>query len=105
MKNRYDWILRIDADEYFQNLNLLSKIIRKIRSGYYSEINGLTLNRKIKFLGKFINYGGLFPIKVTRLFRAKNGLCENRWMDEHIIVDGKIVHEDIMIIDDNKKGL
>ena len=23
-------------------------------------------------------------------------------MDEHIIVEGKIVHEDVMIIDDNK---
>ena len=104
VKNGYNWVLRIDADEYFENLNLLSKIIRKIRSGYYYGINGITLNRKIKFLGNFINYGGLFPVEVTRLFRAKNGLCENRWMDEHIIVEGEISHEDIMIIDDNKRG-
>ena len=25
-------------------------------------------------------------------------------MDEHIVVDGKIVHENIMIVDDNKMG-
>ena len=44
----------------------------------------------------------MFPIQVIRLFRAKYGMCENRWMDEHIIVNGKITHENTMIIDDNK---
>jgi len=104
VKTRYDWVLRIDADEYFQNFNLSSEVIHKIKFGYYHEINGLSLNRKIKFLGNSINYGGLFPIEVIRLFRVNNGLCEDRWMDEHIIVDGKIVHENIVLIDDNKKG-
>ena len=104
VKSKYDWILRIDADEYFEDFYIIAKIIDIIRLGEYAKINGVSLNRKIKFLGHSINYGGIFPIQVIRLFRSNHGLCENRWMDEHIIVDGKIIHEKVMIIDDNKRG-
>ncbi|MDB9872207.1 glycosyltransferase family 2 protein [Alphaproteobacteria bacterium] len=104
VKSKYDWILRIDADEYFEDFYIIAKIIDIIRLGEYAKINGVSLNRKIEFLGHSINYGGIFPIQVIRLFRSNHGLCENRWMDEHIIVDGKIIHEKVMIIDDNKRG-
>ncbi len=104
VKNKYNWILRIDADEYFQDYRMIYKIVKKINSSKYENINGISLNRKIEFLGNSIRYGGVFPIQVIRLFRAKHGMCENRWMDEHIIVDGAITHENVMIIDDNKRG-
>ena len=104
VKSRYNWILRIDADEYFEDYNLIEKFIQKIRQGFLTKINGISFNRKIEFLGNEIKYGGVFPIKVVRLFKSNYGLCENRWMDEHIIVNGKIIHENIMIIDDNKNG-
>ena len=68
------------------------------------KINGISFNRRIYFLEPFIKYGGIFPISVVRLFRSKYGMCENRWMDEHIIVSGEIIHEDLTIIDDNKMG-
>ena len=99
VKDKCDWILRIDADEYFQDLSVLGKIIQKINVGEYSQINGVSFNRRIQFLGHSVRFGGMFPIQVVRLFRSKHGLCENRWMDEHIIVDGKIIHENLMIID------
>ena len=105
VKNKYDWILRIDADEYFQDFNKISKVIDKIHLGEFSQINGVSLNRRIEFLGHAIKFGGIFPIQVVRLFRSNYGLCENRWMDEHIIVDGKIIHQNVMIIDDNQMGL
>jgi hypothetical protein len=104
IKNRYDWVLRIDADEYFEDFKIIANILRRIHHGKYTKINGVSLNRRIEFLGCSIKYGGIFPIQVVRLFRSKKGLCENRWMDEHIIVDGKIIHENAMIIDDNKRG-
>ncbi|MDC6451871.1 glycosyltransferase family 2 protein [Alphaproteobacteria bacterium] len=104
VKNRYDWVLRIDADEYFEDFKIIANVIRRIRLGEYSKVSGVSLNRRIEFLGHSIKYGGIFPIQVVRLFRSKHGLCENRWMDEHIIVDGKIIHENSMIIDDNKRG-
>lgn len=104
VKKKFEWILRIDADEYFQDLNMISKVVSNVHLGEYSNINGISLNREIQFLGDSIRYGGVFPIQVIRLFRSKNGICENRWMDEHIIVDGTIIHENVMIVDDNKKG-
>ena len=104
VKNRYEWILRIDADEHFQDFNLISNVMRKVHTGKYKKISGISLNRKIDFLGGSIRFGGVFPIQVIRLFRSNYGLCENRWMDEHIIVDGKITHENVMIVDDNKRG-
>ena len=104
IKTRYDWILRIDADEYFQDFNIVAKVINRVHLGEFAKINGVSLNRKIEFLGHSIRYGGIFPIQVIRLFRSNNGLCENRWMDEHIIVDGKIIHENVMIVDDSKRG-
>ena len=104
VQTRYEWILRIDADEYFHEFNNIANVIRKIHLGQFDKINGISLNRKIEFLGHSIKYGGIFPIQVVRLFRSNRGLCESRWMDEHIIVDGKITHENVMIIDDNKRG-
>jgi len=105
VKTKYDWILRIDADEYFENLDEIFKVFDKIYSKKYTNINGITLNRAIEFLGHSIKHGGIFPIQVIRLFKSKHGLCENRWMDEHIIVNGKIIHENVLIIDNNKMGL
>ncbi len=105
VKTKYNWILRIDADEYFENLEEIVTVLNKIYSSEYSNINGISLNRTIEFLGHSMKYGGIFPIQVIRLFRSKYGLCENRWMDEHIIVEGKIIHENVMIIDNNEMGL
>ena len=105
VKAKYDWILRIDADEHFENLNEIIKVLENIYSKKYNNIKGISLNRTIEFLGHSIRYGGVFPIQVIRLFKSKHGLCENRWMDEHIIVDGKVIHENVMIIDSNKMGL
>ena len=104
LKDKYDWILRVDADEYFEEEGDLFNLINKIRNDKYKKINGISFYRRIHFLGSRIKYGGVFPISVVRLFRSGFGLCEDRWMDEHIVVSGEIIHEDLTIIDDNKMG-
>jgi len=104
LKNKYSWIIRVDADEYFENSDLLAQLVNRIKNGQYKKTNGISFYRRIYFLGYRIRYGGVFPISVVRLFRSGYGLCEDRWMDEHIVVSGKIIHEDLTIIDDNKMG-
>ena len=104
LKNKYNWIIRVDADEYFDDSDVLAQLVNRIRNGQYKKINGISFYRRIYFLGYRIRYGGVFPISVLRLFRSKYGMCEDRWMDEHIVVSGKIIHQDLTIIDDNKKG-
>ena len=104
LKNKYNWIIRVDADEYFNDTDILEQLINQIKNGHYKTINGISFYRTIYFLGHRIRYGGVFPISVLRLFRSKYGMCEHRWIDEHIVVSGKIIHKDLTIIDDNKMG-
>ena len=50
-------------------------------------------------------HGGVFPVKVLRLFRYGRGRCENRWMDEHIKVSGPTIDFAGELIDDNLNPL
>lgn len=97
------WVLRIDADEYLTD-ELINDIYRKLPS-LDGGVVGVQFNRRMIFMGKLIRYGGVFPIKVLRLFRYGRGRCENRWMDEHIIVDGREVVFKGELIDDNLNPL
>lgn len=98
-----DWVLRIDADEY-----LTPELREEIRSRLQSlgpDVDGVHFGRRITFQGKPIRYGGLFPVRVLRLFRYGRGRCENRWMDEHIKVEGPTVDFSGELIDDNLNTL
>jgi glycosyltransferase involved in cell wall biosynthesis len=94
-----DWILRIDSDEIL-TAKLKIEICEKLDSLPLS-VDGVFCGRKMRFLGSDIRYGGLFPIRVLRIFRLGRGQCENRWMDEHIKVEGKTSYFNSEIIDDN----
>jgi len=98
-----DWVLRLDADEYVTG-QLADEILRELFS-FRKEIGGVYLSRRMTFLGRPIHWGGVFPIRVLRLFRHTAGRCEDRWMDEHIIVDGETAEFSGEIIDDNLNSL
>lgn len=98
-----DWILRIDADEY-----LTPELVAEIRDRLATlspEVTGVYLRRRMTFQGRLIRHGGVFPVKVLRLFRYGHGECENRWMDEHIKVDGPTTEFTGELIDDNLNSL
>lgn len=98
-----DWVLRIDADEYLTP-ELAAEIREKLPS-LGAEVDGVYCGRSMTFGGRLIRYGGVFPIRVLRLFRFRRGQCENRWMDEHIKVAGKTVDFAEQLIDDNLNSL
>ncbi|HPT50712.1 MAG TPA: glycosyltransferase family 2 protein [Accumulibacter sp.] len=98
-----DWILRIDADEYLTP-ELIAEIKGRLPS-LASEIDGVYLSRRMTFQGKLIRHGGVFPVRILRLFRNGRGECENRWMDEHIKVAGVTVNFESELIDDNLNSL
>ena len=98
-----DWVLRIDADEYLTHE--LAKEIRNQLTTIGPEIDGVYCGRCMKFQGKMIRFGGLFPIRVLRLFRRGRGKGENRWIDEHIKVSGETLNFQGNIIDDNLNTL
>jgi len=98
------WILRIDADEYLDS-NLISQI-EEIKKGNFSDkVKGFYLNRYMFFLGQPVKFGGLFPSKVIRLFDKEFGHIEERWMDEHIVLDGESEVLKGKLIDDNLNSI
>ena len=97
------WVLRLDADEVVSAE--LAKQILKALPKISEEVGGLIVRRRMTFLGKAIRHGGLFPVEVVRLFRYGMARCENRWMDEHIKVDGKVEKLDGELLDDNLRNL
>lgn len=98
-----EWIFRIDADEYLTT-SLISSI-NSLRDVDLESIEGISFGRRMAFQGRLMRYGGVFPVKVLRIFRAGKGHCENRWMDEHIKVNGNTLFIDGELIDDNLNTL
>ncbi|MDD4969968.1 MAG: glycosyltransferase family 2 protein [Paludibacter sp.] len=99
-----DWILRIDADEYIDNKNNID--LRQTLSYLPSEVTGLIISRKIVFMGKPLLHGGWYPKWNLRIFRNGKGKCENRWMDEHIILnEGHAQQLQLDFVDDNLNDL
>ncbi|MBP9181994.1 MAG: glycosyltransferase family 2 protein [Fuscovulum sp.] len=97
------WVLRLDADEVVSAE--LATQIAELLPTLPPSVDGVTIGRRMSFLGRPIRHGGVFPIRVLRLFRHGRGRCENRWMDEHII--GPTVTRDLPgeILDDNLNSL
>lgn len=79
-----DWILRLDADEIIEEA-LVDEIAQKLPL-IPLEITGINLKRKHIFMGRWIKFGGRYPLLMLRIFRRGLGQVEDRWMDEHIIV-------------------
>jgi len=75
------WVLRLDADEYLYP-ELIEEITKKL-SGLPENITGIVFKRRHIFLGKWMKRG-TYPVKLLRLFQYRKGICEQRWMDEHI---------------------
>ena len=98
-----DWVLRIDADEYVSPQ--LAAEIRERLPGIKPAVDGVFCGRRMTFQGKMIRFGGVFPVRVLRLFRYGRGQCENRWMDEHVKVAGTTVDLKGELIDDNLNSL
>ena len=86
------WLMRLDADEVV-SADLAPRLAAFIASTPAdSPIAGVTIDRAIHFLGRKIRWGGMYPTRIIRLWRAGKGRVENRWMDEHVLVDGKVGH-------------
>jgi glycosyltransferase involved in cell wall biosynthesis len=84
------WVMRLDADEVVTPE--LAAALNNELPLYPDTVMGITVNRRVYFLGKWIRHGSMYPIRMLRIWRVGRGHCENRWMDEHIVVNGKIAH-------------
>ncbi|GAC16450.1 hypothetical protein GLIP_3839 [Aliiglaciecola lipolytica E3] len=79
------WVLRLDADETIDS-EMVSNIKDFMANDGYGHNAGI-LNRKHIFLGKWVKHGGRYPLPMLRLFKRGTAHVEQRWMDEHIVLD------------------
>lgn len=98
------WVMRMDADEYLTP-ELAEEINSKILS-IPKDIGGIELTRRVVFKGKWLRHGGFYPIHLLRIFRPEWGHCEQRLMDEHIVLSqGRVIRFDHDLIDENLNSM
>ncbi len=103
--NETEWIMRMDADEFLEPE--LQKEILNTLPAISIDIHGLLIKRKHFFMGKWIRYGGRYPLFLLRIWRSGKGKIEQRWMDEHIVLqyESKTMMLKNNIVDENLKGI
>ena len=98
------WIMRLDADEYVTKE--LANEITAILHTLPDDVFGLYVTRRVHFMGRWIRHGGYYPTRLLRIWRTGHGQAEQRWMDEHIHLNGgRTVTLKNDIVDDNLHGL
>ncbi|MGO9636487.1 MAG: glycosyltransferase family 2 protein [Terracidiphilus sp.] len=102
-KIRTEWVMRLDADEVITPQ--LSECLKHKLPLISSSTVGLSINRQIHFMGKWIKHGSIYPIRHLRIWRNGKGRCERRWMDEHIVVQGNVSHQNADIADINLNNI
>ena len=99
-----DWVMRIDADEYLDET--LAAGLRIAIERAPETVGGFEVDRRIRFLGRTIQHGGMAPLWVTRIWRNGWARCESRWMDEHMVLTrGRIARTAGALIDENLQPL
>ena len=100
-----NYLLRIDSDELL-SLELIQEIKTSKLLDSNSDISGFYIKRKVKFLNKTLNFGNINPIWLLRLWKIGKGVCDDKLMDEKIIVsDQKTAKLQNIIIDNNLNNL
>lgn len=79
-----DWILLIDSDEEV-TLELRDEIKALLESDELEKYDGFAIGRRHYFLGKWLRWGGRYPLYNIRLFR-KSCRYEDRDVHAHIIL-------------------
>lgn len=97
------WVLRLDADEY-----LLPELVQELQDKLPSlpdDVSGVIFNRRHIFMGEWMKRG-IYPVKLLRAFKYGKGLCEQRLMDEHILLtEGRAVEFEHDFCDHNLNDL
>lgn len=93
------WVLRMDADEYLTEATIAR--LKTHLPNLPDDVSGLNIELKRKFLGREIRHG-TNGIMLLRVFRYGIGRCEERAMDEHIVLSrGYCIDFDGAFYDDN----
>lgn len=98
---RSEWILFLDADEWLPQA-LKDEIGRKML--FSPGENGFYIKRKMIWMGRWIRRG-YYPTWILRLCRNGKAWCEERGVNEHLLVDGTVGFLEQDFIHEDRKGL
>jgi hypothetical protein len=95
--------MRLDADEYLDDT--LYKALPEALAAAPTTVAGFEINLYTTFLGRRIRHGGM-ALCLLRIWRRAQARCEERWMDEHILLrDGSVRRLPGCIVDHNLNTL
>lgn len=98
------WVMRLDADEWI-SASLAADLAARIPT-LAPAISGISLNRRHYFMGKWIRFGGRYPLRLLRIWRRDHAKIEARWMDEHMtLIHGREIHIPGVFVDENLNSL
>jgi glycosyltransferase involved in cell wall biosynthesis len=88
VETKYEWILNMDADHRLTS-ELIAELRMRFANGISADINGFMASRRTMFLGRWIRYGGHYPVYHGIMFRKGFGACENKEYDQHFLIEGR----------------
>lgn len=91
-----EWVLFLDADEAVtpELRSELAAVLAAPPAG----IAGFHVKRRFIFLGRWLRHGGYYPVWLLRIMRHRLARCEERGVDEHLLVEGPTarLHADLL---------
>lgn len=84
----HEWVLQVDADERVEPA--LQVEIQSILRTPSPDVGGYIGPTKNHLLGKWIKFADVYPDNRLRLFRRDKGRFEDKEVDAHIIVPGRV---------------
>jgi len=98
------WVFRMDADE-FVTAELARELNERL-DALPQDVTGVVVRRRLYAFGKHLRWGGQDRIHLLRIWRHGQARCEERWMDEHMLLaTGHSVMFRHDFADDNQKPL
>lgn len=85
----HEWVLQIDADERLEPA--LQEEIQNVLRNPPLNVDGYRMPFKHHVLGKWVRSMDLYPEYHLRLFRKSVGRFQDREVDAHLVVPGKVV--------------
>ncbi|MXV17108.1 glycosyltransferase family 2 protein [Hufsiella ginkgonis] len=97
------WIIGLDADQ--RPDKELFDSLRAFRDEDYPAINGIYFRRRYFFKGKWIRFGGCYPMYQLKMFRRGAGYSDlNENTDHRFVVHGRSVNwKNGFLVEDNQK--
>lgn len=97
------WIFFLDADEYVDPAFVAE--LRQTLARTQDAVAGFSIRRTLEWGNAKVAYGGIQDTRIVRIFRRGRGRCDDRAVNEHIVLDGVEATLEVPVGHRNESGL